>query len=737
MLEAVLVNYPKFLRESRLNIKEKNMSVVSAPLKNDIAMQKDLFRLAASIYSESSDVVSDSEIQTQIIRCMFVAKENEYLTKSEIISNLLDIYKYHISEDEVDAVIRQSRGVFQSVLIDECRAYCLTSQAYTESVEMQKNSIDDYIDQFIDERQISEPEKCKNAIHIYLYELTTTNINSYQVLLSGKDGTQFTSSELSVDVSELDDTEKQLVHDFLSWENTAKNSALGNLVYCCLEYCLLINGDSPNHLLNGIIKDRVIFLDTNIIFRALGINGESRKKVVIAFLNKCKQAKLKLIISHSTNKEFFDTISYYVSQMQHYPRGNIYIGAYEEISDYNIFAFFENWRQTRPNVSLAYFVSYIRSLYLKFVRKYAIDDDVKIPASIYHTDEFKTARNRYTLSINHVKQGIKDSYRSDDYSYSQRDSHDATVVRHIEILRENSRDKDIFLVSSDKALRLWDMNRTDADYPVVIYPSQLFLVLLKTCGRSENDYDSFVSFINIRPKSKQISPENANIILSGISSITEDIKTQEHLVAAVYSDEFQNVIKNSSSDMDLYEKVQRITQNYLDEELRKKEDQIQSLQTDVSQRGAEVEAMQERFEEQSHALEDSKRQIENQTEELKKKQEQIINLATSKIMAKYIWINYVLPILLALLVVFLVIFIGLQFICKDKEWNFAILFYEWIRSTYFGMCVGDFVYAIDGVFAGIVGYFLKKWMRNPFNATKKKKSKMDLVQKYIDDHQLN
>ena len=38
------------------------MSVVSAPLKNDIAMQKDLFRLAASIYSESSDVVSDSEI---------------------------------------------------------------------------------------------------------------------------------------------------------------------------------------------------------------------------------------------------------------------------------------------------------------------------------------------------------------------------------------------------------------------------------------------------------------------------------------------------------------------------------------------------------------------------------------------------------------------------------------------------------------------------------------------------
>ena len=62
MLEAVLVNYPKFLRESRLNIKEKNMSVVSAPLKNDIAMQKDLFRLAASIYSERPANKSQVEI---------------------------------------------------------------------------------------------------------------------------------------------------------------------------------------------------------------------------------------------------------------------------------------------------------------------------------------------------------------------------------------------------------------------------------------------------------------------------------------------------------------------------------------------------------------------------------------------------------------------------------------------------------------------------------------------------
>ena len=286
------------------------MSVLSTPLRNEIASQKDIFRLAATIYSETSDVVSDAEAQLQIIRCMFAAIGNEYLDKNEIIAKLLDIYKYHISEDEVEAIIKKSRGVFQSVTKDDCKAYCLTQQAYTDCIDAQKHNIDSFIDLFVAEQGIVDKESCKNAIHMYLYELTTTNINSYRILLAGKDGTQFASNELSVDVSDLTDAEKQQVHDFLCWDNPEKNAALGNLVYCCLEYCLLINGDSPNKLLKEFIKRREVYLDTNVVFRALGINGVSRKKVVTAFLNKCKQAKIKLIISHATKKEFLDTINY-------------------------------------------------------------------------------------------------------------------------------------------------------------------------------------------------------------------------------------------------------------------------------------------------------------------------------------------------------------------------------------------------------------------------------------------
>ena len=700
-------------------------------------MQKDIFRLAAAIYLESNDVVSDAEIQLQIIKCMFVATGNDYLTKSEIISKLLEIYKYHISEDEVDNILRKTKGVFQAITKDDEKAVCLTQSAYSECEEAQKNNIDSFIDAFITEKEIANPEKCKSAIHVYLYELTTTNINSYRVLLAGKDGTQFSSSELSVDVSCLSDAEKQLVHDFLAWDNIAKNAALGNLVYCCLEYCLLINGDSPNSLLKGFIRRREIYLDTNVIFRALGINGVSRQNVVTTFLRKCKQAKLKLLISHSTRTEFFDTIGYYVSQMEYYPRGDIYSGAYEEIADYSIFAFYENWRQEHSQMSLKYFVAHIKSLYLKLIKDFGIEDDVKIPGTIYHSGEFKDVRNRYSASIKSVKQGIKADYLADDYHYSNRDSHDATVVRYIELLREKSADKDIFLASSDRALRLWDMNRLDGEYPVVVYPSQLFLILLKTCGRSDNDYDSFVSFINIRPSSKRVSPENAHIILSGISSITEDISAQEHLVEAVFSDDFQNVIKNSTSDMDLYEKVQRISQNYLDEELRKKDATIVALQADVSRYGIEGKALQDKIDEKDTALTESNRTIQRQDEEIKQKQGRILSHAERKTQPKYIAKTYVIPVLLALLVLAFVLFILLQFIYKDEKWNFAVAFFDWTKATYFGTYVGDYIYAIDLALAAIVGWLLKKWMVNPFNKELNELRKMELVQRYIKDNHLD
>jgi len=130
------------------------MAVVSAPIKGNIAQQKDIFRLAATLYSETSNVYSSGEAQLQLLKCIFVKSENRYLTTDEIIAELLDTYKYHITEDELVSIMESSQKNFICVSLDKENAYKLTETAYSQTVESQKQSIDFYIDQYVAESNI-------------------------------------------------------------------------------------------------------------------------------------------------------------------------------------------------------------------------------------------------------------------------------------------------------------------------------------------------------------------------------------------------------------------------------------------------------------------------------------------------------------------------------------------------------------------------------------------------------
>lgn len=143
------------------------MSVLSAPLKNDVAMQKDIFRLAAMLYSETSDTYTTDDAQLQMVKCVFASANNQCMETSEIISELLGVYRYHISEDEVESIIRKSKKTFLKLKLDERDVYKLTDEVYTQTVESQKKSIDYYIDQYILQFGISDEQYCRDAIHKY------------------------------------------------------------------------------------------------------------------------------------------------------------------------------------------------------------------------------------------------------------------------------------------------------------------------------------------------------------------------------------------------------------------------------------------------------------------------------------------------------------------------------------------------------------------------------------------
>jgi len=65
-----------------------------------------------------------------------------------------------------------------------------------------------------------------------------------------------------------------------------------------------------------------------------------------------------------------------------------------------------------------------------------------------------------------------------------------------------------------------------------------------------------------------------------------------------------------------------------------------------------------------------------------------------------------------------------------------MLFFGWVKTTYFGTIVGDFVYAIDLAFAGSIRWLLRKWMVNPFNKEENELRRMEYVQRYIKNNRL-
>ena len=68
--------------------------------------------------------------------------------------------------------------------------------------------------------------------------------------------------------------------------------------------------------LGNIFSSKILYIDTNIIYYCLGINGEEYKKANELLLDKCLKAKEKLRITKITELEFANTLNHYIEEIK-------------------------------------------------------------------------------------------------------------------------------------------------------------------------------------------------------------------------------------------------------------------------------------------------------------------------------------------------------------------------------------------------------------------------------------
>lgn len=509
-----------------------------------------IMRTAAMIYAEDQSTQTVKSVRRRFVDAVLVNANNTPHTIEQIITSLQKDYEIVVQEKDIIGFLDDERYYDKiSGRTKREDTYCLINKRYERLKEKADYCIDDAIKEFSAQKPNVYPEELKELLHRYLYTLMNTNISAYTQLLERK------GKKVSpvIDPNNFTDEEIELINSFIKWDNSDKNKALFELVNYCIEYATAINSIDPQDVVDAL-KNKRLYLDNALIYRALGINGSFRKERVLNLLQRCADSGQQLLISSVTRKEFFDTIDYHISHLRgSTPYGRINPSLFRNYTGgYSLYQYYHEWRRTKNVYGFELFNIHIKNEYDALLKRFNILEDFK---QQYNDNKDSEKIELYAEEIKQYKRTKNDSLHVND----------AKNMVWVELARSNCdnsvRDTKCYFVTSDRRLQEWDLSHSK-NQPITMLPSQWLALLLKYFSRSNNDYKSFVSFLTMPNEKTEVTPDELQDILAGISEITEDFQKQDDIVSELL---------NSDNSRDLRNRVeaQKFAQSHLEAQYKK------------------------------------------------------------------------------------------------------------------------------------------------------------------------
>ena len=492
-------------------------------------------RTAAVIYADEPNAKTIS-IKRKFIEAVFVTNENAELTLSELANKIYEIFDLSFTEEELNSIIANETDKYFLVLNAkniENKKISLHQNRYVHLCNKETdNDITRHINEYLQQHpQISvQSIAIQDLLNRYFYELLNTNISAYSQLLNPRKGAETT---IKVESKNFTPDEIDVINDFLNWDNVEKNKAIFKLLSYALEYALVSNNAKDNVYLSSL-RTKVFYLDTNLLYRALGINGVTRKKRTMVFLKKCQESGQKLIVSVYTKKEFEDSIDFHINQLKSFHFGRINPAIFNRYCyGDSIYQYYHEWRKGRITYGFDIFKAHLMSEYKKVLKSFSIEENYKTP---FDSDIYDKKIEQYKDEIAQIKLTKRDLQHR----------YDACNLLWLELNRGNNNisliDTKYYFISTDQKLKLWDENHSLAQ-PLLLLPSQWMTLILKYFSRTDDDFKSFISFLNLPKNDAILSETELQIVLAGISEITDDFDLQEHIVADMVASKFNGILE--------------------------------------------------------------------------------------------------------------------------------------------------------------------------------------------------
>ncbi|MBX4272073.1 hypothetical protein [Clostridium estertheticum] len=504
---------------------------------------ENIFRLSAILYKDKNYNVKRETIIRKIIESIFI-KKNDKVKVIEAIKFCENNYSLLLGEEEMLSVIKSNPNSF---LInfnggDTIYSFKLTDKRFKTVSEFNSLGVDEYIIRFTTQERFDiTGNEVMDIIHKYLYDTFTSNLEAYYIALNNTK----TKTMVDIDNVKFSEDEKNIINRFLNFEDSEKDISIFNLINLSLEYCIL-TGNASGLSMQGI-SNKEFYLDTNIVYRAIGINGEERKELTLRFLNICLEHKIELKITVYTEEEFKKSLEFHVKQIDKYK------GAYTNQSLYkkynngqNIFNKYCEWRCGRVNFDVKMFEHYIKAEYRDFIKNSKIVIDYADVLDLKN-ESIAQKIEELSVSIGTFKQR---SYESSD----QIDAENVLFIRNKRSRNKNINNNNVmgikeFFISTDQKLISWEQHYMKNGQPVTFLPSQWLSIILRFGTRTNDDFKSFVSFLNMKNNTSETSVENLNIILDSINELTHDISLQKCLAEEIIENNVIDIINKDGENI--------------------------------------------------------------------------------------------------------------------------------------------------------------------------------------------
>ena len=126
-----------------------------------------------------------------------------------------------------------------------------------------------------------------------------------------------------------------------------------------------------------------------------------------------------------------------------------------------------------------------------------------------------------------------------------------------------------FFITADHCLTEWTLQNRPGSIPIFVLPSVWYSILLKYKGRTENDYEAFCKFLNIR-----IAPENdelycnKTIMLAKVLELSEPKEIKEEIIYDINSKLSEYNVEDNPEDV-VNKSINSVTKRYVNEAVKR------------------------------------------------------------------------------------------------------------------------------------------------------------------------